>query len=64
MNRAVINDAGRVEWSETCYCETPLMHERATVYDHFFDAITTAEVDGYQEHVGQPFMDYLAEQEK
>lgn len=25
-----------VHWTETCYCPTPLQHERATVYDRFF----------------------------
>jgi hypothetical protein len=62
MQRAVINDSGSVEWSETCYCETPLKHERETVYDHFFSDMTTSEVAGYQEHIGQPFMAFLAEQ--
>ena len=59
MNRAVVNAAGEVVWSETCYCATPLEHERKTVYDHFFTGLTTTEVDGYQEHAGEPFMRYL-----
>ena len=61
MNRAVVTDAGDVEWSETCYCETPLLHERTTVYDHYFANMSTTEVDGYQEHEGRPFMQHLEE---
>ena len=50
---------GTIEWSEACYCETPLQHERSTVYDRFFDGLTTEPVDGYQSHDGRPFLDYL-----
>lgn len=35
MKRAVFRN-GLVEWNETCYCNPPLRHERATVYDKFF----------------------------
>ncbi len=61
MKRAVVTDAGDIEWSEVCYCPTPLAHERKTVYDHHFDDMTTEVVDGYQQHTGRPFMDYLEE---
>ena len=37
MERAVVTESGTIEWSEVCYCETPLQHERSTVYDRFFD---------------------------
>ena len=59
MQRAVVTNSGDVEWSEACYCETPLQHERSTVYDRFFDGLTTEPVDGYQSHDGRPFLDYL-----
>jgi len=59
MKRAVLLETGEVEWSEVCYCQIPLQHERATVYDLYFDNLTTEVVKGYQEHEGQPFMDYL-----
>ena len=36
MQRAVVNDQGEVEWSELCYCDPPLAHERTTVLDHLF----------------------------
>ena len=60
MNRAVVTASREIEWSETCYCATPLEHERSTVYDFYFDDLTTTEVDGYQEHAGEPFMEHLA----
>ena len=44
-----------------CYCETPLEHERATVYDQHFDEIKTEVIDGYESYAGRPFMDYLSE---
>ena len=59
MERAVVTESGTIEWSEACYCETPLQHERSTVYDRFFDGLTTEPVDGYQSHDGRPFLDYL-----
>ena len=61
MNRAVLNDDGTVEFSMACYCSTPLAHERATVFDQHFDTMTTEVVEGYQEHAGRSFMQYLAE---
>ena len=59
MKRAVVAEDGAIEWSEVCYCHQPLDHERRTVYDHHFEGMETEEVDSYQTHVGQPFMDYL-----
>ena len=59
MRRAVVTDSGAIEWSEVCYCRSPLDHERTTVYDHHFDGLATEVVDDYQEHEGRPFMEYL-----
>ena len=59
MQRAVVTDDGVVEWSEVCYCPTPLQHERSTVYDRFFDNLLTEPVEGYQSHVGRRFLEYL-----
>ena len=28
-----------VRWSEMCFCDPPLAHERATVLDHYFDSV-------------------------
>lgn len=35
MKRATLKN-GLVSWTETCYCNPPLNHERKTVYDRFF----------------------------
>ena len=61
MERAVVTNAGVVEWSEVCYCPTPLEHERATVYDRFFDDMTTERVEGYPPREGRPFLALLDE---
>ncbi len=59
MNRAVITEQGQVEWSETCFCATPLLHERTTVLDGHFDNLTTEPIAAHQSYAGQPFMDHL-----
>jgi len=59
MQRACIDDQGFVHWSEVCYCPTPLKHERKTVYDSYFTDLTTQKTARYEDHQGQPFMDYL-----
>ena len=64
MQRAVIDEAGVVSWSEVCYCDTPLRHERETVYDHYFTHIETEEVDDYVEFEGRPLLEYLEQQAK
>ena len=61
MNRAVMKESGEIEWSELCYCNPPLAHERQTVLDHHFDNISTQAIEGHQEYEGRPFMEYLAE---
>ena len=61
MQRAVVTPGGVVEWSQVCYCQTPLQHERATVYDRFFDGLATERVEGYQTHEGPPFLSHLDE---
>ena len=59
MKRAVIDEEGVVRWSEVCYCPTPLLHERATVYDQHFTDIETERVGDYVQFEGESFMDYL-----
>jgi hypothetical protein len=61
MNRAVVKESGEIEWSEQCYCKSPLAHERQTVLDYHFDDISTEVIDRFQESDGRSFMDYLAE---
>ena len=45
MNRAVVTVEESVEWSEQCFCSTPLAHERATVLDTYFEGILTEPID-------------------
>ena len=59
MNRAVMTKAGYVEWSETCFCEPPLQHERATVLDEHFEDLSTSVIDSHQQYEGEPFMIHL-----
>ena len=60
MNRATVMETGEIQWSETCYCNSPLEHERQTVLDHHFDDISTEVIEAHQTYEGRPFMDYLA----
>ncbi|NKB54460.1 MAG: hypothetical protein GKR97_20015 [Rhizobiaceae bacterium] len=59
MKRAVVNQEGNIEWSQMCFCSSPLHHERATVLDMHFDNIVTDPIDGHAKYEGQPFMEYL-----
>ena len=59
MNRAVVTVEESVEWSEQCFCSTPLAHERATVLDTYFEGILTEPIDDYRYYEGEPFMGYL-----
>jgi len=61
MNRAVVDELGKVEWSEMCFCPSPLHHERTTVLDHHFNDIATDPIDGHAAYQGRPFMEFLAE---
>jgi hypothetical protein len=59
MMRAVVNADGQIEWSELCYCPTPLLHERATVLDLHFEDICTEPIEAHAQYEGRPFMDHL-----
>jgi len=59
FRRAAVTESGDVCWSETCYFQTPLAHERATVLDRFFDNLTTEPIKTYQRYEGRPFLEYL-----
>ena len=61
MNRAVVAENGDVQWSEVCYCSTPLAHERETVLDKHFENMTTEVIEEYKNYQGTPFMSYLDE---
>jgi hypothetical protein len=60
MHRARVAPDGTVRWTETCYCPTPLQHERATVLDRYFTAIETKVTDKPLTFDGAPLMDRLA----
>ena len=59
LERAVVNAQGEVEWSETCFCSTPLAHERDTVLDAHFERLTTEPIEAHTPYEGRKFMDYL-----
>ena len=59
MHRATIGESGLIMWSELCYCNPPLAHERSTVLDNCFTEITTKPIDDYEEYEGDSFWDYL-----
>jgi len=61
FGRATVTESGDVRWSETCYCPTPLAHERATVLDRFFEDLTTEPIETYQPYEGRPFLEYLGD---
>lgn len=60
MNRATIDSDDYINWTELCYCPSPLYHERTTVYDHFFSEMEIESIDDHEVFEGQSFMDKLA----
>ena len=56
MARARVAADGTVRWTETCYCPTPLAHERATVLDRYFTDIETKLIDEPSALDGEPLM--------
>jgi hypothetical protein len=60
MQRARVAPDGAVRWTETCYCPTPLQHERATVLDRYFAGIEIKVIDKPVTFDGAPLMDRLA----
>ena len=55
MERAVMNAAGKVEWSEMCFCPSPLHQERITLLDVHFENIKTELIDVHTIYEGEPF---------
>jgi hypothetical protein len=60
MQRARVAPNGRVRWTETCYCPTPLQHERTTVLDRYFTGIETRVIDKPVTFSSAPLMDRVA----
>lgn len=61
MKRAVVRDDGSVEWSEMCFCNPPLAHERSSVLDTYFVDMRTEPIHAHRQYNGRPFLDYLRE---
>jgi hypothetical protein len=59
LHRAVMTDTGDVQWSEMCFCDPPLAHERATILDHYLDVVATEPIANYEPYEGRPFMEYV-----
>ena len=59
MNRATIDHEGYVNWTELCFCSTPLKHERETVYDKYFTELETESIIKHHLFEGQSFIDKL-----
>ncbi|MEW8224001.1 MAG: hypothetical protein AB2729_16800, partial [Candidatus Thiodiazotropha taylori] len=59
MQRAKIVAPNTIAWFETCYCASPLKHERVTVYDKYLVNIETALVEKYGETEGDSFWSFL-----
>ena len=60
MNRATIDDNGDINWTELCYCPTPLKHERATVYDTYFTNLKTKPISNQKIIEGRSLMEKLS----
>ena len=64
MKRAKITAPKTIQWSEMCFCPTPLKHERETIYNHFLSDLETQTIDGYTKFDGESFFDFLERQFK
>jgi len=64
MKRAKITSPKTIQWSEMCFCSTPLKHECETIYDHFLDNLEIQTIDDYVEFTGEAFFDFLEKKYK
>ena len=64
MKRAKITAPKIIQWSEMCFCPTPLKHERETIYNNFLTDLETKTIDDYVEFDGESFFDFLEKQFK
>ena len=64
MKRAKITAPKIIQWSEMCFCSTPLKHERETIFNHFLTDLETKTIDDKVEFVGESFFDFLERQFK
>jgi len=59
MKKAKLTGPDTIEWYESCYCASPLKHERETVYDKYLTNIETHLVEQFGDIDGESFWDYL-----
>ena len=59
IRKAIFTKPFVVEWRETCFCETPLAHERKTVNDQYFHDMEIIEINNDPEIDAQSFWEYL-----
>ncbi|CAA6828563.1 MAG: Unknown protein [uncultured Sulfurovum sp.] len=60
MKEAKVTAENTIEWYEQCFCETPLKHERETVFDTYLYDFQTILVDEISEDIeGESFWDYM-----
>ena len=60
MQKAVKTTGETLEWYQICHCETPLKHERVTVYDKYLHDIETTLVNEIRNDIkGTSFWDCL-----
>jgi hypothetical protein len=64
MKRAKITEPNTIQWSEMCFCPTPLKHERETIYNHFLTNMETKIIDDNAEFDGELFFEFLEKQFK
>ncbi len=64
IKRAKITATKTIQWSEMCFCPTPLKHEQVTVYDHYLTNFETTVIDDYVEFDGESFFTFLESQFK
>jgi len=64
MKRAKITAPKIIQWSEMCFCPTPLKHERETIYNNFLIDLETKTIENYIEFDGESFFDFLERQFK
>jgi hypothetical protein len=60
MNRATIDNNGDINWTELCFCPTPLQHERAAVYDTYFTDMKTEPILNQKIIEGSSFIEKLS----
>ena len=61
LRRAVRTAGGTIQWTECCYCDPPLAHERSTVLDRYIEEFETEAIGKHEQCEGRPFLQYLEE---